>query len=75
MCQNHKSKIPAAREAGRLHGADHDWHSTIDEIARRYGWCRDLAIEYVQACRSEIRRRGGNPESRSAGRDGGPFRS
>jgi hypothetical protein len=76
MCHHQNPQVRAARAAGRLYAADHDWHPCIEGLMRRYGWGLDLALCFIEECRTEMRRLGRNPESRCiCGRDIGPFQS
>lgn len=75
MCQHHEARVRAARSAGRVYAADHDCHDCPEELMRRYGWCLDLTLHFIEECRSEMRRLGRTPTCRCMCRDVGPFRS
>ena len=75
MCVHRDASVRAARAAGRVYAADHDWHPCIEELMRRYGYTFELALDFIEECRSEIRRLGRTPTSKCVCRIGGPFRS
>lgn len=75
MCQHHDPKVRAARAAGRIFAADHDWHPRPEELMRRYGWSLDLALHFIEECRAEVRRLGRAPTSRCSQSVVVPFRS
>lgn len=75
MCQHHDPKVRAARAAGRIYAADHDRHPCLEVLMQRYGWCLDPALNFIEECRSEMRRLGRTPTSRCTCRDVGPFRN
>lgn len=73
-----QAQLKAARAAGRLYAEDHDqsWHPSLDDIMIEHRWCLEMARAFVEECRSQMRRFGRKPESRTTRKfDGSPFRS
>lgn len=75
MPQPHDARARAAKAAGHLHAADHEWHPCLEYLMRRYGYSFEVACEWITACRSEMRRLGKVPQTRCDCRDKEPFRS
>jgi hypothetical protein len=72
MCV-HERRLRAIKAAGRLYGADHDWHPCLEGIMRRFRYSLEEALEFIAECRAEMRRLGRKPESRCICQLNGPF--
>jgi hypothetical protein len=76
MCNKRPCQTQTIRAAARIFAQDHERHPTLFCLMRRFGYCFDGSLTFIEECRSEMRRLGRTPLP-AEGEYGveGPFRS